>query len=82
MKTSLKQEIAIVDEGMNIKKASDTYGIPYSTFHEWCYGLRKSQQRGCLGILSVAEEEEIVYYIVRMCMMGYGLTPTTLKIKV
>jgi transposase len=78
----MKQAIAAVDEGMSMKKVLDTYGIPYSTFYEWCYGVRKSKKRGRPGVLTATEEEEIVRYLVRMCEMGYGLTPTTLKMKV
>jgi hypothetical protein len=34
--------IAAHDEGMSMKKASEKYKIPYSSFREHYYGLRTS----------------------------------------
>lgn len=41
--TQLRDAMAAVDGGMSMKKASDLYHIPYSSFREWCYGLRTSR---------------------------------------
>ena len=65
-----------------MKKASDLYHIPYSSFREWCYGLRATRKRGPPTILSPDEEKQLADYCIRMCEMGQGLTPSALKLKV
>jgi hypothetical protein len=37
----LNAAIAAHDEGMSMNKASDTFNIPYSSFREHCYSLRR-----------------------------------------
>jgi hypothetical protein len=41
-----------------------------------------SRKRGPPAVLSPSEEQQIVNYIIRMCEMGQGLSPTALKMKV
>ena len=55
------------DEGMSMRQASHCHGIPYSTFRDWCYGTSKSRKRGSAGVLSPAEEELLVTYLINMC---------------
>jgi hypothetical protein len=50
------------DSCMNMRNSTMTHEIPYSTFKEWCYGIRKSKKRGPTTILSPEEEEQNVEY--------------------
>ena len=74
----LREASAAVDGGMSMRKAAATYNIPYSTFREWYYGIRTSRKKGP----KPDEEEELVNYLIQMCDRGYGLSPTTLCMKV
>ena len=78
----LQEALAAVDGGMAMRQAAATYNIPYSTFKEWCYGIRTSRKRGPPTVLKPAEEEELVNYLIQMCDRGYGLSPTALRMKV
>lgn len=80
--SQLREAMACVDGGMSMKKASDMYHIPYSTFREWCYGIRRTRKRGPAAVLSPSKEQQLVDYCIRMCELGLGLTPTALKLKV
>ena len=80
--SQLHDALAAVDGGMSMKKASDLYHIPYSSFREWYYGLRTSRKMGPPAVLSPSEEKQLVDYCIRMCEMGQGLTPSALKLKV
>jgi hypothetical protein len=42
----LSSAIAAHDSGMSMKKASEQFNIPYSSFREHCYGLRRSREKG------------------------------------
>ena len=75
----MTRALTAYDEGMSMRQASQCHGIPYSTFREWCYGERKSRKRGPAGVLSPAEEELIVAYLVNMCERGLGLSSIALK---
>ena len=74
--------MAAVDGGMNMHKAAQLYHIPYSSFREWCYGVRTSRKRRPPTILTPSEEKQLVDYCIRMYEMGQGLTPSALKLKV
>ena len=78
----MKKAISAVDDGMGMRKASKTYGIPYITFREWCYGQRTFRKRGCNGVLAPGEEQLLVEWLIKMNEVGHGLSPTTLKMKV
>ncbi len=67
---------------MPMRKAAATYNIPYSSFREWCYGIRISRKKGPPTVLKSSEKEELVNYLIQMCDRGYGLTPSALRIKV
>jgi hypothetical protein len=64
--------LADFDSGMSMRRAALTHGIPYSTFPEWCYGMRKSRKRGPAGVLSPGEEAQLVEYLLSMCERGAG----------
>jgi hypothetical protein len=70
------------DSGMSMRNSASAHGIPYSTFREWCYGVRKSRKRGPISVLSLEEENQIVEYLVKMCERRLGLSPIALKMKV
>jgi hypothetical protein len=71
-----------VDYGISIRKASNTYYIPYSSFRGWCYGKTKSREYGTKGVLIVDEENQLMEYLIEMCNRGLELSPTQLKMKV
>jgi hypothetical protein len=73
--------LADFDSGMSMRGAAMTHGIPYSTFREWCYGVRKSRKKGPASVLSLGEEAQFVEYLLSMCERGLGLTPSALKMK-
>jgi hypothetical protein len=78
----LSSAIAAYDNGMSMKKASLQFGIPYSSFREHCYGVRKSRVKGARGVLSMEEEQQLFDWLFSMVVRGYGLTPTALRMKV
>jgi hypothetical protein len=67
---------------MSMKKASEQFHIPNSSFREHCYGMRKSRIRGVPGVLSKEEEQQLIDWLISMVERGYGLSPTTIKMKV
>lgn len=80
--SELQQAMAEVDQGVSMRKAAQKYNIPYTTFREWCYGVTTSRRRGAKTVLTAEEEEQIVQYLVHMCELGYGLSPSALRLKV
>jgi hypothetical protein len=48
----LKAALAAHDDGMSMRKASDKFNIPYSSFREHLYGLRTSRVQGAKGVLT------------------------------
>jgi hypothetical protein len=81
-KEDMKATLEDFDSGMSKKNSAMSHGIPYSTFREWCYGVRRTWRRGPRGVLSLEEEEQIVEYLVIMYEMGLELIPIALKMKV
>jgi hypothetical protein len=78
----LSSAIAAFDSGMSMKKASEQFHIPYSSFREHYYGMRKSRRRGAKGVLSDDEDRQLAEWLISMVERGFGLTPTALKMKV
>jgi hypothetical protein len=74
--------IAAFDSGMSMKKASEQFHIPYSSFREHCYSMRKSRIRGAPSVLSKEEEQQLTDWLIAMVERGYGFSPTALKMKV
>jgi hypothetical protein len=70
------------DSGMSMRNFASAHGIPYSTFREWCYGVRKTKKRSPATALSHEEENQIVEYLVNICERELGLTSFALKLKV
>jgi hypothetical protein len=65
-----------------MRNSTMKHGISYSTFREWCYGVRRTPRRGPGSVLNHEEEEQIVEYLVEMCERELGLSPIALKMKV
>ena len=78
----LKRTLEAVDKGQSMKKAAEANNIPYTSFRDHCLGKTRSRCCGVKGVLTPDEEAEIVQYLIRMCDLGFGLTPSTLKMKV
>jgi hypothetical protein len=78
----LSAAIAAFDNGMTMKKTSEQFQVPYTSFREHVYGMRKSRTRGAKGVLSEEEERQLTHWLISMVERGYGLSPTTLKMKV
>ena len=53
-----------------MRNSISAHGIPYFTFREWCYGMRKIKKRGLASVLSFEEDNQIVEYLVNMCVRG------------
>jgi len=58
------------DLGASMMQATSAHDIPYSTFWDWCYGMRKSRKRGIQGVFTTEEEEQLVQYLLIMCERG------------
>ena len=67
---------------MSMKKASEQFCIPYNSFREHCYGLRKSRNKGAKGFLSIDELQQLSNWLISMVERDYGLTHSALKMKV
>ena len=78
----LKATMDAVDGGSSMREASRKFHVPYSSLREWCYGMCSSCKRGPPPVLNAEEEQLIVNYLVSMCELGYGLTPSALRLKV
>ena len=77
-----KAAIAAIDEGQSMKKATRDNNIPYSSLRDWYSEKTRYQSHGTKGVLSIAEESELVIYFTEMYDRGYGLSPSALKMKV
>jgi hypothetical protein len=47
----LSSAIATFDSGMTMKKASEQFQIPYTSFREHVYGMKKSRAQDAKGVL-------------------------------
>jgi len=70
----LKSAIANVDEGMSIREAGRINGIPSSTLRGHVYGTTIYRKRGKKRVLTEAEEEGLVDYLIKMRNLGFPLT--------
>jgi hypothetical protein len=78
----LTSAIATSDNGMRMKEASEQFQIPYTSFREHVYVMKKSRIRGTKDVLSQEEEQQLIGWLIFMVEREYGLSPTTLKMKV
>ena len=70
------------ESGASMRQAATVHGIPYSTFREWCNGVRKSRKRGGTTVLTLQEEDQLVQYLLAMSDRGFGLSSIDLRMKV
>ena len=69
----LSAALATYDNGMSMKKASEQFPIPYTSFREHCYGMRKSRTRGAKVVLSIDEKHQLSDWLISMVERGYGI---------
>jgi len=74
--------IADVDEGMSIREAGRSNGIPSSSLRGHLYGTTIHRKRSKVGVLTDAKEGELVEYLIKMQNLGYPLTIGQLRKKV
>jgi hypothetical protein len=67
---ALQTAINAIDDGMPIRKASQKFGIPRASLHDWFYGKTTSRRRGKEGTLSLVDEDLIVQWICKRQDMG------------
>jgi hypothetical protein len=67
---------------MSMRKVSDKFNIPYSSFREHLYGLRTPRVWGAKGVLTPQEERQLVEWLMQTAEAGHGLSITALKMKV
>lgn len=71
-----------IEDGTNMRKAVDKFHIPHSSLCKWCYGMRTLQKQVRPIVLISTEEQQIIYYMLTIDKLDYGLNQTTLKMKV
>lgn len=68
-----KAAIAVIEDGLSIRKASERYGVPRSTLHDRCTGkVDFHAMPGPAKYLSIAEEEELAHFLLECADIGYG----------
>ena len=60
--TALKLAMDTLDTGYPMSQVCKKYGIPRSSLRDHYVGKRKSRKSGPAGVLTTAEEEELVHY--------------------
>lgn len=70
-----KAAIAVNEEGLSIRKASERYGVPRSTLHDRCTGkVDWHAMPGPAKYLSISEENELATFLLQCADIGYGHT--------
>ena len=63
---ALKQAMdAVTDQGMKVRAASRTFGIPTSSLRDHLYGRVMGRKRGTKTMLSQKEEESYLIIVLR-----------------
>jgi len=70
----LKSALVDFDDGVLIRQAARDNGIPASSLRGHIYGTIMQRRRGKLGMLTDAEEQELVEYLLKMQNLGFPLT--------
>ena len=79
---SLYLAIDASDSRYAMGEVSKTYGILRTSITEHYIGKRETKRIGLKGILTMAEEQDLVYYMEEMVRMSCPLNTTHLKLKV
>jgi hypothetical protein len=80
---TLKQAMdAITDQGMKVRAAARTFGIPTTSLRDHLYGKVMGRKRGTKTVLSHEEEGKLLDYCFKMQDLGHPLTSGQLRLKV
>ena len=67
----------IREKKMSVRAAAAAHGIPISTLFDYASGkVEIGSKRGPDTILTVAEEQMLVDYLIHMAQIGYGTSAT------
>jgi hypothetical protein len=78
----LKAALSAVERGSPVQTAALDFDIPKTTLRNHVMGLSLSCKRRRKPVLSKAEEDKVVQYILDMARYGHPINITELKIKV
>jgi hypothetical protein len=67
---------------MSIGKASAKFAIPISSLYNHIYGITLSHKKGCKGVFSEIEAQQIVEWIQKLQTIGHPISLTGLCLKV
>ena len=71
----MREALDAVHNGMSVSKASVLYGIPRTTLNDHKLGkVRPGMKPGAPLLLSTAEEEDLVKFLLTSADIGYGRT--------
>jgi hypothetical protein len=70
------------DQGFSVNGAATLFDIPMSSFCAHFIGMVLSRKRGAAPVLSPAEKDQLVQYVIGMQNLGFPLTISQLKFKV
>ena len=73
---------AVTDQGMKVRCAARTFGIPPTSLRDHLFGKVVGRKRGTKTILSQEEEEKLIEYCFKMQDLGHPLTSGQLRLKV
>jgi transposase-like protein len=72
---TLKQAMdAVTNQGMKVRAAARTFGIPPTSLRDHLYGKVVGRKRGSKTMLKEEEEEKLLKYLFKMQDLGHPLT--------
>ena len=72
---SMRQALDAVHSGISVSKVSELYGIPRTTLNDHKLGkVKPGVKPGAPPLLSTAEEEDLVKFLLNSADIGYGRT--------
>jgi hypothetical protein len=74
--------MAALERGCSVSGAATLYDIPRTSFRAHLAGIVLSRKRGAAPVLTEAEEQELVQYVLAIQELGFPLTLLQLKLKV
>ena len=71
----MREALDAIHNGMSVSKASVLYGIPRTTLNDHKLGkVKPGVKPGAPSLLSTAEEEDLVKFLLTSADIGYGRT--------
>ena len=71
----MQEALDAIHEGMSVSKASTLYGIPRTMLNDHKLGkVKPGAKAGPLPLLSTAEEDDLVHFLLMSGDIGYGRT--------